>query len=254
MEGLDGRGRDVIFSAQKRLTSGSMCVRRLFAEHGSRRDLATQARMLVEQPLRLGGNRAGAAPGVRTLRVMSEPMRAPRGGLALAALVRWGCCSVFALSAGTPLDSATIDLRHRWVALTETTMPTDASASTRPRCPSDWHERVPGAGGRARKTSAQPRATRRRRRDVAASGAALGADRTRRQGSVRRSQLRRLDLGKFDDIVDRAQALGLQLVLRLDTSPRWALPPGARMDSVRRCATRTIGTSSNRSRRAIAVE
>jgi hypothetical protein len=29
---------------------------------------------------------------------------------------------------------------------------------------------------------------------------------------------------KFDDIVDRASATGMQLVLRLDTSPRWALP------------------------------
>src|SRR5262249_30449222 len=32
---------------------------------------------------------------------------------------------------------------------------------------------------------------------------------------------------KFDDIVERAGALGLKLILRLDTSPRWALPPDA---------------------------
>jgi hypothetical protein len=32
---------------------------------------------------------------------------------------------------------------------------------------------------------------------------------------------------KFDDIVDRANALGMQVALRIDTSPRWALPPGA---------------------------
>src|SRR5207245_5675228 len=32
---------------------------------------------------------------------------------------------------------------------------------------------------------------------------------------------------KFDDIVDRASAMGMHLMLRLDTSPRWALPPGA---------------------------
>ncbi len=32
---------------------------------------------------------------------------------------------------------------------------------------------------------------------------------------------------KFDDIVGRANALGLGLILRLDTSPRWALPAGA---------------------------
>jgi hypothetical protein len=32
---------------------------------------------------------------------------------------------------------------------------------------------------------------------------------------------------KFDDIVDRTSGSGLQLMLRLDTSPRWALPPGA---------------------------
>jgi hypothetical protein len=32
---------------------------------------------------------------------------------------------------------------------------------------------------------------------------------------------------KFDDIVERASGLGLQLILRLDTSPRWALPPDA---------------------------
>jgi len=32
---------------------------------------------------------------------------------------------------------------------------------------------------------------------------------------------------KFDDIVDRTNALGLSVILRLDTSPRWALPPDA---------------------------
>jgi hypothetical protein len=32
---------------------------------------------------------------------------------------------------------------------------------------------------------------------------------------------------KYDDIVERASALGLQLILRLDTSPRWALPSDA---------------------------
>lgn len=33
---------------------------------------------------------------------------------------------------------------------------------------------------------------------------------------------------KFDDIVDRADTAGLKVMLRLDTSPRWALPPDAR--------------------------
>jgi len=33
---------------------------------------------------------------------------------------------------------------------------------------------------------------------------------------------------KFDDIIERANGLGLQLILRLDTSPRWALPQDAR--------------------------
>jgi hypothetical protein len=33
---------------------------------------------------------------------------------------------------------------------------------------------------------------------------------------------------KFDDIVDRATASGMQVMLRLDTSPRWALPTDAR--------------------------
>jgi hypothetical protein len=32
---------------------------------------------------------------------------------------------------------------------------------------------------------------------------------------------------KFDDIVERATALGMHLVLRIDTSPRWALPADA---------------------------
>ncbi len=32
---------------------------------------------------------------------------------------------------------------------------------------------------------------------------------------------------KFDDIVARASASGMHLILRLDTSPRWALPPDA---------------------------
>jgi polysaccharide biosynthesis protein PslG len=32
---------------------------------------------------------------------------------------------------------------------------------------------------------------------------------------------------RFDDIVDRANTLGLRVILRIDTSPRWALPAGA---------------------------
>ena len=32
---------------------------------------------------------------------------------------------------------------------------------------------------------------------------------------------------KFDDIVDRANLMGFKVLLRLDTSPRWALPPDA---------------------------
>ncbi|HET6319932.1 MAG TPA: hypothetical protein VFG86_26025, partial [Chloroflexota bacterium] len=32
---------------------------------------------------------------------------------------------------------------------------------------------------------------------------------------------------KYDDVVARARGLGMNVVLRLDTSPRWALPPGA---------------------------
>jgi hypothetical protein len=58
---------------------------------------------------------------------------------------------------------------------------------------------------------------------------------------------------KFDDIVDRANAAGLKVMLRLDTSPRWALPadapdglgppvnPGDYWDFVAQAATRYRG-------------
>src|SRR5262249_7118446 len=71
-------------------------------------------------PLRLVGHPSGASRRVRAPRRMT-PMRAPRWGLLLATLASLALTVLVALSSGTALDTAAIDLRHRWVALTAPT-------------------------------------------------------------------------------------------------------------------------------------
>ncbi|HYW90507.1 MAG TPA: hypothetical protein VFB50_22240, partial [Chloroflexota bacterium] len=49
---------------------------------------------------------------------MSEPMHAPHGGWLAASLASLALIGVVSMSSGSALDTLSIDLRHRWVALT----------------------------------------------------------------------------------------------------------------------------------------
>ncbi|HET6317783.1 MAG TPA: hypothetical protein VFG86_15105, partial [Chloroflexota bacterium] len=49
---------------------------------------------------------------------MSEPRQAPRGGWLLATLASTGLVVLLSLIGVAALDTLSIDLRHRWVALT----------------------------------------------------------------------------------------------------------------------------------------
>jgi hypothetical protein len=150
-------------------------------------------------------------------------MREPGGGLALASLASLALLLLATAVSASPLETLSIDLRHRLIA---------ASA---PRAPVE----VPQAGPRIGmnvflEQEVEPE---KRQRSLELLQQA-GVTWVRQQlpweqvEPVAKGQTIDPNFGlstwaKFDDIVDRANALGLNLILRLDTSPRWALPPNA---------------------------
>jgi hypothetical protein len=122
-----------------------------------------------------------------------------------------------------PWDSLSIDLRHRWVALTSGRAPTEPGQAP------------PAVGMNVfLEQEVEPE---RRQRSLELLQAA-GVTWIRQElpweqiEPVAKGQTVDPNYGgstwaKFDDIVDRASATGMHVVLRLDTSPRWALPPDA---------------------------
>jgi polysaccharide biosynthesis protein PslG len=172
---------------------------------------------------------------------MSPSMKAPRGGLLLASLGSVALLLIVSATSSGPLDTLSIDLRHR------------AVAATFPR-PEDASSGVIGKADDAVGVGAGP---------GAGVGAGIGVNVFLEQEVEPEKRQRSLELlrdagvgwirqelpweqiepvakgesidpkfggatwAKFDDIVERANGLGLHLILRLDTSPRWALPPGA---------------------------
>ena len=152
-------------------------------------------------------------------------MQAPRGGWVAATLAS---VFVLALLCGlTPgaLDTATIDLRHRWVALTAGHATTGEDSAAR----------APAIGMNVfLEQEVEPE---RRVRSLELLHAA-GVTWIRQElpweqiEPVAKGQTTDPNFGgstwtKFDDIVDGASTLGMHVLLRLDTSPRWALAPGA---------------------------
>jgi hypothetical protein len=150
-------------------------------------------------------------------------MREPRGGLALASLASLALLLLAAAASAGPLDTLSIDLRHRLVA-----------ASAPGRAVS-----TPQAGPRIGmnvflEQEVEP-AKRQRSLELLHEA---GVSWIRQQlpweqiEPVAKGQTTDPNFGgstwsKFDDIVDRANALGMHVILRLDTSPRWALPADA---------------------------
>jgi polysaccharide biosynthesis protein PslG len=161
----------------------------------------------------------------------TAPMRAPRSGWLWAGTASFLLLLLLAASAGaTAFDSLGLDLKHRWVAATAGR--TQPPVMDGPSAPS---RQAPVVGVNVFLEQEVDPSKRQRSLELLR---AAGVGYIRQQlpweqieptakGDYVDPTYGGSTWSKFDDIVDRAQALGLQVVLRLDTSPRWALPPGA---------------------------
>jgi hypothetical protein len=133
---------------------------------------------------------------------------------------------VGALSTG-PLDTLSIDLRHRWVAVT----------SPRPALAAEAIAgQVENRVGVNTFLEQEVEPAKRQRSLELLRDAGVGWIRQELPWEqiepVARGQTTDPKFGdstwaKFDDVVDRANALGIKVVFRLDTSPRWALAADA---------------------------
>ena len=144
-------------------------------------------------------------------------------GWLLAALGSAALLLVLSASSSTAWDSLTIDLRHRWVA------------ATSPRAPALDGGAVPALGMNVfLEQEVEPEKRQRSLELLQAAGVGWVRQELpwEQIEPVAKGQTLDPSFGgstwaKFDDIVDRAAAMHMPLLLRLDTSPRWALPPGA---------------------------
>jgi polysaccharide biosynthesis protein PslG len=150
-------------------------------------------------------------------------MRPPRGGWLVASVASLALVVVVSSLSAGPLDTLTIDLRHRVIAATALGTPT-----------SSHPEPVQVGMNVFLEQEVEPE---KRQRSLELLRAA-GVTWIRQQvpweqiepvakGDTTDPRFGDSTWAKFDDIVARATGLGLQVILRLDTSPRWALPPGA---------------------------
>jgi hypothetical protein len=151
-------------------------------------------------------------------------MRSPRAGWALAALASLALLAVLCALSPDAWDTLSLDLRHRWVALTAAHSTAESSAET-----------PPALGMNVFLEQEVEPARRQRSLDLLQ---AAGVTWIRQElpweqiepvakGETTDPTFGGSTWAKFDDIVERASASGMHLVLRLDTSPRWALPPDA---------------------------
>jgi hypothetical protein len=149
-------------------------------------------------------------------------MAAPRGGWPIAALVSLGLLLLISAISSGPLDTLSIDLRHRWVT------------ATSPRLA----EGTPFVGGQVDNGVGVNVFL---EQEVEPAKRQLSLELLRQAGvgwirqelpweqvePVAKGQTIDPNFGdstwaKFDDIVDRATAMGLKVLFRVDTSPRWA--------------------------------
>jgi hypothetical protein len=151
-------------------------------------------------------------------------MNAPRGGWAIAALGSLVLLCV--LSALTPgaWETLTIDLRHRFVALTTGRSVTDEPSQA-----------APSVGMNVfLEQEVEPEKRQRSLELLQAAGVSWIRQELpwEQIEPVAKGQTTDPTFGsstwtKYDDIVERTSAMDMHLVLRLDTSPRWALPADA---------------------------
>ena len=154
-------------------------------------------------------------------------MAAPRGGWQIAALASLGLLLVASAVSAGPLDTLGIDLRHRWVV----------STSPRSTLPAE-----PGSGqiengiGVNVFLEQEVEPAKRQRSLELLRDAGVGWIRQElpweqvepvAKGQTTDPRFGDSTWAKFDDIVDRADVLGIKVLFRLDTSPRWALAADA---------------------------
>jgi hypothetical protein len=147
----------------------------------------------------------------------------------LASLVLLSAISVYSSS---PLETLSIDLRHRWIAASAPRAQTDtlASALFQRRA-----EISPQLGMNVfLEQEVEPEKRQRSLELLRDAGVRWLRQQLPWEQIEPVSKGQTIDpsygtstWAKFDDIVDRANALGMQVMLRIDTSPRWALPPDA---------------------------
>ena len=158
---------------------------------------------------------------------MSPPMQAPRNAWVLATLGSVVLLIGLSLLSSAPLDTLGIDLRHRWVAFSSALSSRSATQAA--------GEGAPQVGMNVfLEQEVEPDKRQRSLELLRAAGVSWIRQELpwEQIEPVARGQTVDPNFGgstwaKFDDIVDRASALGMHLVLRLDTSPRWALPADA---------------------------
>jgi hypothetical protein len=159
-------------------------------------------------------------------------MRAPTAGWLSAGGASLLLLLLVSLFPGAPaLESIGLDLKHRWVALTAgRTQPVVAASPP----PVAAHVRNSICVNVFLEQEVEP-AKRQRSLELLREA---GAGWIRQQipweqiEPVAKGQFEDPKFGgstwkKFDDIIDTSRALGIEVILRLDTSPRWALPPDA---------------------------
>lgn len=150
-------------------------------------------------------------------------MQTPRGGGLVAAVGSLVLLLALSAISSSPWDTLSIDLRHRWVALTAGTPPSATRGV------------APALGMNVFFEQEVEPDKRQRSLDLLR---AAGVSWVRQElpweqiEPVAKGQTTDPNFGgsswaKFDDIVSRAATSDERLLLRLDTSPRWALPASA---------------------------
>ena len=154
-------------------------------------------------------------------------MAEPRGGWLIASIASLALLALASAVSAGPLDTLTIDLRHRWVAV----------SSSRPALPAEAIAgQLDNRVGVNTFLEQEVEPEKRQRSLELLRQAGVGWIRQElpweqvepaAKGQATDPKFGGSTWAKFDDIVDRANALELNVLLRVDTSPRWALPADA---------------------------
>jgi polysaccharide biosynthesis protein PslG len=150
-------------------------------------------------------------------------MQAPRGGWLFAGAASTVLLLVVSGISSSPLDSLTIDLRHRWVATTAARAPVESGGGSPMLGMNVFLEQEVEPEKRQRSLDLL------RQAGVSWIRQELPWEQVEpvAKGQTTDPNSGTSTWAKFDDIVDRSSQAGTQIMLRLDTSPRWALPAGA---------------------------